>query len=129
MHCSVLACMVKDLLTEYAYLGELAGLFYTLKPTKNGFEFNVRGYSTHQEEFLRNVLEVFYGNKTQFTRDRFEQVHDIQRKGMESSDAEPLKSQIKYLLNFILCPKTFHRSRYVQVSLINTTQFVACKAM
>ena len=45
---SVLAYLIKDLLTEYAYLGELAGLFYSLKPTKNGLELSVRGYSRNQ---------------------------------------------------------------------------------
>ena len=61
-----------------------------------------------------SILAVVYGPRSQFTRDRFEQVHESQRKGMESSDAEPLKSQVKHILNYILCPNTLHKPRRLQ---------------
>ena len=33
---------------------------------------------------------------------------------MESSDAEPLKSQVKHILNYILCPNPLHKPRRLQ---------------
>ena len=61
-----------------------------------------------------------YATRTIFSKDRFEQVKDIHRKGIESAEAEPLKTQAKHLLSYILCPKTFHRSdRLQQLSTVS----------
>lgn len=111
---NILVFLIRDLLTEYAYCGELAGLFYTLKPTKYGIELSVRGYSAKQHLYLSKILSTFYAYKTIFAKDRFEQIQELHRKGIESSEAEPLKNQAKYLLSYILCPKTFHRSDRLQ---------------
>ena len=35
--------LIRDALKEYAYCGQLAGLFYTLKPIKTGMVLCVRG--------------------------------------------------------------------------------------
>ena len=49
---SLVVLLMRDLLTEYAYLGELAGLFYSLKTTRNGLEVSIRGYTSHIKEFV-----------------------------------------------------------------------------
>ena len=117
---NVFVFLIRDLLTEYAYCGELAGLFYSLKPTKYGMELSVRGYSARQHLYLGKILATLYATKNVFSKERFEQVKEIHRKGIESSEAEPLKTQAKYLLSYILCPKTFHRSdRLQQLSTVS----------
>ncbi len=35
---ALLAFLVRDSLTEYSYCGEIAGIFYTLRPIKTGME-------------------------------------------------------------------------------------------
>ena len=77
-------------------------------------ELSVRGYSARQYLYLSKILSVLYSSKATFTKDRFEQVQEQHRKGIESSEAEPLKTQAKYILSYILCPKTFHRSDRLQ---------------
>ena len=107
--------MIRDALTEYSYLGEMAGLFYSLRPNKMGVELSIRGYSENQDIYLTNILSVFYGEKTFSSEDRFGDVYEMHKKGIESSDADPLKSQVKFLLCSILCPRTFLRKERMKV--------------
>ena len=107
--------MIRDALTEYSYVGEMAGLFYSLKPNKMGVELSVRGYSENQNVYLAQILSVVYGEKTFSNEDRFESVYEMHRKGVESSEADPLKSQVKFLLCSILCPRTFSRTARMKV--------------
>ena len=117
---NIFVFLIRDLLTEYEYCGQLAGLFYSLKPTKYGIELSVRGYSARQHLYLGKILSSIYATKSCFAKDRFEQVKEIHKKGIESAEAEPLKNQAKHLLSYILCPKTFHRSdRLQQLSTVS----------
>jgi secreted Zn-dependent insulinase-like peptidase len=117
---NIFVFLIRDLLTEYSYCGQLAGLFYSLKPTKCGIELSVRGYSSKQHIYLGKILSTIYATRKIFSKDRFEQVKDIHKKGIESAEAEPLKIQAKHLLSHILCPKTFHRSdRLQQLSTVS----------
>ena len=111
---NIFVFLIRDLLTEYEYCGQLAGLFYSLKPTKYGIELSVRGYSARQHLYLSKLLSTLYATKSCFSKERFEQVKEIHKKGIESAEAEPLKNQAKHLLSYILCPKTFHRSDRLQ---------------
>ena len=99
--------LIRDSLTEYSYCGELAGLFYNIKPFKFGFELSLRGYSDKQHCFLQNILTKVYS--LDFVKERFDQVYEVHKKGLESSESDSLKSQAKFLLSSILCPKTFSR--------------------
>ena len=112
---NLFAFMIRDALTEYSYVGEMAGLFYSLKPNKMGVELSVRGYSGNQDVYLAQILSVLYGEKTFASEDRFEAVYEMHRKGVESSEADPLKSQAKFLLCSILCPRTFSRTARMKV--------------
>ena len=38
----------------------LAGLSYTLKPTKTGFELTARGYNEKMPQFLYTIVEAIY---------------------------------------------------------------------
>lgn len=58
--CSLLAFVIRDCLSEDSYEGQLAGLFYTLKPVKNGLELEVRGFSGNQDLFLNKLLKVIF---------------------------------------------------------------------
>ena len=107
--------MIRDALTEYSYLGQMAGLFYSLKPNKMGVELSIRGYSENQDIYLSNILSVIYGENTFSNEDRFEDVYEMHKKGIESSEADPLKSQVKFLLCSILCPRTFLRRERMKV--------------
>ena len=112
--------MIRDALTEYSYLGQMAGLFYSLKPNKMGVELSIRGYSENQDIYLGNILSVIYGGKTFSNEDRFEDVFEMHKKGIESSEADPLKSQVKFLLCSILCPRTFLRRERMKVRMHNS---------
>lgn len=107
--------MIRDAITEYSYLGQMAGLFYSLKPNKMGVELSIRGYSENQDIYLTNILSVLYGEKTFSNEDRFDDVYEMHKKGIESSEADPLKSQVKFLLCSILCPRTFLRMERMKV--------------
>ena len=111
---NIFVFLIRDMLTEYSYCGELAGLFYSLKPAKYGIELSVRGYSAKQHLYIQQILSTLYGTRNKFSKERFEQVKDIHRKGIESAETEPLKTQAKHILSYILCPKTFHRSDRLQ---------------
>ena len=44
-----------------------------------------------------------------FDEENFHRVYDQHKKGMESSEADQLKFQVRYLLNSVLCPRSFSR--------------------
>ena len=123
---NIFVFLIRDMLTEYAYCGEMAGLFYSLKPTKYGLDLSIRGYSARQHLYLSTILSSLYSTRDKFSKERFEQVKDIHQKGIESADSEPLKAQAKHLLSYILCPKTFHRSdRLQQLSTVSYEEVLA----
>lgn len=118
---NLFVALVRDTLTEYAYQGELAGIFYSLKPIKTGLELYIRGYSANQHIFLKNVLHVLYAYE--FEQSRFEQVLEIQIKNLASADGDSLKVQSKFLLSSIMCPRNYSRIDRMQAFKTSSINF------
>ena len=104
--CSLLAFVVRDCLSEESYEGQLAGLFYSLRPLKDGLELEVRGFSGNQDLFLNKILKVIFqsGWDQVLTEERFNQVQTLHRNGLVSGDASKLKIQAKTILSHVLNP-------------------------
>ncbi|XP_023335027.1 insulin-degrading enzyme isoform X2 [Eurytemora carolleeae] len=99
--------MIKHILVESTYPALLAGLSYTLKAAKYGFELLVQGYSEKIFMFLLEILNAIYS--TQYTQDVFCTVLHVHKKGLLSCFAEPLKSQSRYLVNTLLSSRVWTR--------------------
>ena len=105
--CSLLAFVIRDCLSEDSYEGQLAGLFYILRPLKDGLELEVRGMSGNQDLFLKKILTVIFqsgGWDEVLTEERFKQVQILHRNGLVSGDAIKLKIQAKTILSHVLNP-------------------------
>ena len=87
----------------------MAGILYTLRPVRAGIELIIRGFSQKQKLFLEKVTDAFYSTKV-LNSDRFNDVFQVHKKGLESAETDSLKFQAKHLLNGVLCPKTFSKS-------------------
>merc|ERR550532_2704954 len=106
--CSLLAFVIRDCLSEDSYEGQLAGLFYILRPLKDGLELEVRGMSGNQDLFLKKILNVMFQSggfwDEVLTEERFKQVQILHRNGLASGDAIKLKIQAKTILSHVLNP-------------------------
>lgn len=59
----------QDALTEYSYDAEMAGLEYSLSPTKYGMSLDIRGYHQKQDILLKvimNKMKTFQVDETRF---------------------------------------------------------------
>ncbi len=98
---------------------------FSLKPVKVGLELIVRGYSANQPIFLRRILSTLFSmeaadfamssddgsstvpksSESIFCADRFSEVRRQHERGLESAEADALKSQAGRLLLGVLCPR------------------------
>ena len=100
--------MIRDCLSEVSYKAQLAGLFYTLRPLRNGLELEIRGCSGKQELFLDQILGVIFEDE-HYTQERFQQVHTLHLNGLQSGEASKLKIQAKAILSHVMQPQNHLR--------------------
>ena len=82
---SLMAFVIRDCLSEVSYKAQLAGLFYTLRPVRNGLELEVRGISAKQDVFLEKILKVIFdcGGQEVLSQERFQTVHGLYMNGLQ----------------------------------------------
>ena len=87
----------------------VSGLFYSLKPTKFGFQLCAEGFSEKMGLLISSIVEAVY--KCDFTADLIKTVLEVHRKALQSCAAEPLRNQSKYLLNALLSARVWTREQ------------------
>ena len=100
---------LKDKLTEFSYTANIAGLFYSLKPTKSGFQLCAEGFSEKIYLLISSIVEAVYC--CDFTESQIKNVLEVHRKALQSCTAEPLRNQSKYLLNALLSATVWTRDQ------------------
>ena len=100
---------LKDQLTEFSYTASTAGLFYSLKPTKFGFQLCAEGFSEKMGLLISSIVEAVY--RCDFTADQLKTVLEVHRKALQSCAAEPLRNQSRYLLNALLSARVWTREQ------------------
>lgn len=108
---SLFSFMIRDYFTDESYHAQIAGLFYVLRPIRNGMELEIRGSSGKQAKFLKKILSVIF--EAPFERDilskeRFQQIHTLHLNGLLSGEASKLKILAKNILSHVLCPDSNH---------------------
>ena len=128
---NLLVYALKDQLTEFTYTASTAGnrrererrrrifisdvslvssgLFYSLKPTKFGFQLCAEGFSEKMGLLISSIVEAVY--KCDFTSDQIKTVLEVHSKALQSCAAEPLRNQSKYLLNALLSARVWTREQ------------------
>ena len=87
----------------------MSGLFYSLKPTKFGFQLCAEGFSEKMVLLISSIVEAVY--KVDFTADQIKTVLEVHSKALQSCAAEPLRNQSKYLLNALLSARVWTREQ------------------
>ena len=106
---NLLVYALKDQLTEFTYTASTAGLFYSLKPTKFGFQLCAEGFSEKMGLLISSIVEAVY--RCDFTGEQIKTVLEVHRKALQSCAAEPLRNQSKYLLNALLSARVWTREQ------------------
>lgn len=112
---SLLAFAIRDCLSQVSYKAQLAGLFYVLRPTSDGLELEVRGFSGKQPLFLEKILAVLFDVKAVLTAERFATVHSLYLNGLASGEASKLKILAKNILSHVLTPDNYLRENRLKV--------------
>ena len=87
----------------------MSGLFYSLKPTKFGFQLCAEGFSEKMGLLISSIVEAVY--RCDFTADQLKSVLEVHRKALQSCAAEPLRNQSRYLLNALLSARVWTREQ------------------
>ena len=112
---SMFVRLFDDALTEYAYNAEIAGLWYSLQPTKYGLLLQTRGYHQKQDVFLEKIIS----SMKNFVVDekRFEVLKEPYIRGLRNFDMEQPHSHASYRLQNLISEKVWTKEEHLAAAL------------
>ncbi|KAL3533783.1 hypothetical protein ACH5RR_007304, partial [Cinchona calisaya] len=92
--------LLMDYLNEYAYDAQVAGLYYAISNTDNGFQVTVVGYNDKLRILLETVVEKIA--KFEVKPDRFSVIKELVTKGYQNFKFQQPYQQAMYYCSLIL---------------------------
>lgn len=105
--------LLMDYLNEYAYDAQVAGLYYSISHTDNGFQVTLRGYSHKLKILLDTVIEKI--TTFEVKPDRFYVIKELVMKEYENSKFQQPYQQAMYYCSLLLKDKSWPWSDELEV--------------
>lgn len=101
----IFARLLMDYLNEYAYYAQVAGLYYSIHQSDNGFQVTVLGYNHKLRILLETVVEKIA--KFEVRPDRFSVIKEMVMKEYQNFNFQQPYQQAMYYCSLILLDQTW----------------------